>query len=225
MKVICKKIPKTLLFLGLAGSGKDTQADILCNLCDGAKISTGLLARAEIKKGTELGKIANQYVPKGLLIPDDIINKILRSGLKDFGSKKRWVFTGVVRTINQIPMFDETLEFFGRTLDKVICLELSDESIINRLSKRRFCPKCGTTYHPDFKKSKKEGFCDIDGEKLIQREDDKPELIRARIREERDVIGDVLKEFENRGLLLRVDGEPLVEEVHEELMERLVNEG
>lgn len=224
MKAICKKIPRTMLFLGLAGSGKDTQADLICNICDGEKISTGDLARSEAESGSDLGKIAQDYMSKGLLIPDEVIHKILRSQLSKFDNEKLWAFSGTVRTVNQIPMFDETLKIFERELDKVIFLELSDESIVNRLSKRRFCPKCNTTYHPDFKKSKVEGICDKDGEKLIQREDDKPEIVRTRIKEERKTIFPVLSEYEKRGILLGIDGEPSIEEIHNIIMSKLVNE-
>ena len=225
MKAICEKIPKTLLFLGLAGSGKDTQADLLCELCSGQKISTGGLARNEKKNGTRLGKMAGEYMGKGLLIPDDLVYEILRSNLLKFDKEKLWILTGVVRTIDQVPMFEDTLRSVGRKLDRVVFLELSEETIVHRLSRRRFCPKCGATYHLDFEKSKKDGICDIDGEKLIQRNDDKPEIIKTRIREEKAVINEVLDKFEERGILIRVDGEPSIEKIHEELVERLSNEG
>ncbi|MFH1547192.1 MAG: nucleoside monophosphate kinase [bacterium] len=225
MKAICKKIPRTLLFLGLAGSGKSTQADLICNPCEGENISTGDLARNERKNKTKLGKMADKYMEKGLLIPDKVIHKILRAQLTKFNRKKLWAFTGTVRTTNQIPMFDETLAVFNRELDKVVFLELTDESIINRLSKRRFCPKCNTNYHPDYKKSKKDGICDKDEEKLIQREDDKPDIIRTRIEVERKVIEPVLSEYERRGILLRINGEPSIEEIHKVLVKRLADEG
>lgn len=225
MKGICKKFPKTIMFLGLAGSGKDTQADLVCSLCDGQKISTGDLARAEVKSGSALGRVVNKYILKGLLIPDDIMYKILRSQLATFDNNKLWVFSGTVRTTNQISMFDETLGVFDRNLGRVIFLELSDKSIINRLSKRRFCPKCGATYHPDFKKSKVEGICDKDGERLVQRDDDKPEVIKTRIKVERKAIEPVLNEYEKRSLLLRINGEPSIQEIHKLLVEKLANEG
>lgn len=225
MKAICKKIPKNLLFLGFAGSGKDTQADLICKICDGEKISTGDLARAEVKSGSKLGKIAGEHMSKGHLIPDEVIHEILRSQLSNFDNDKLWAFSGTVRTVEQIPMFDETLGKFNRKLDKVIFLDLSDETIVNRLSKRRYCSKCNKTYHPDFKKSKIEGICDMDGEVLIQRDDDRAEIVRTRIRVEKKTINPVLDEYEKRGILFRVDGEPLIDEIHEDLVKKLSDEG
>jgi len=213
------------MFLGLAGSGKDTQADLICDLCDGIKISTGILAREEIKKNTKLGGIADRYMKKGLLIPDDVIHEILRSGLKNIDSERLWAFTGAVKTYEQVSMLDDTLSIFGKRLQKVIYIELSDSSIINRLSKRRFCPKCGATYHTDYKKSKKNGICDIDGHSLEQREDDNPKVIRTRIIEDKNQIRKVLEEYDSRGILLRVDGEPTIDQIHKDLVKKLSNEG
>jgi adenylate kinase len=224
MKAICKKIPRTVLFLGPPGSGKDTQAEKLSELCGHQVIGTGQMFRDEYEKKTPEGLEAFEYWGKGLWVPDDLVYELFRNLMKEYDPSKPWVFSETVRTIPQIQLFDELLSEYNRNLDRVIFLSLSSESIIERLSLRRYCPKCGRHYHLKYDAPKKEGVCDDDGEKLTIRDDEKPEFIKRRMNEFETKVKPVVEKYRERGVLLEIDAEPSIEEIHKTLVERLSNE-
>ncbi len=220
MKVICK-IPQTILMLGPAGCGKDTQADKLVDNCGFQKISTGEILRDEYEKKTPAGLEAFEYWGKGNLVPDEMLYRVFAEALKKYDSQKGWVFSGVVRTVPQIAMFDEVLEKLGRNLEKVILFNLTEEEAVERISLRRVCPVCKKNYHLKYIVPKKDGICDTDGAKLEIRDDDKPELVKIRHQDFQKAVGPIKQQYADRGILLEIDAAPSIPEIHEEIMKQL----
>ncbi|MEA4814918.1 MAG: adenylate kinase [Oscillospiraceae bacterium] len=186
-----------LIMLGAPGAGKGTQAEELMRELGIPTISTGNILRAAIKDGTPTGLKAKEYMDAGKLVPDEVIIGIISDRLKADDCKKGYILDGVPRTIGQA----EALEKAGIKFDAVLSLEISDEAIMNRMSGRRVCEKCGSSYHIVGVPPKVEGVCDICGGKLVQRADDAPETVKARL----DVYHretEPLKAFyEKRGIL------------------------
>ena len=162
-----------LILLGAPGAGKGTQAEILCAKLDIPAISTGNILRAAVKDGTEMGLKAKSYMDAGALVPDEVIIGILKERLAADDCAKGFILDGVPRTIAQA----EAIETMGIRIDKVLELSVADQTIIDRMSGRRVCEKCGASYHIQSKKSKVEGVCDLCGGKLVIRKDDEPATV------------------------------------------------
>lgn len=165
-----------LILLGPPGAGKGTQAEILSKRLGIDTISTGVMLRAAIREGTELGRMAEGYINGGKLVPDDVVVGIVKERLSKEDCEKGFILDGFPRTTAQA----EALTASGVEIDKVLSLEVSDETIIERLSGRRECEKCGTPYHIVFKPSPNGDKCPCGGE-LIQRADDNEETVKNRI--------------------------------------------
>ena len=166
-----------LILLGAPGAGKGTQADVLSRKLNIPTISTGNMLRAAIANGSAVGLEAKSYMDKGQLVPDSVIIGIVKERLAESDCANGYILDGMPRTIPQA----EALRDNGIDLDAVLSLEISDEEIINRMSGRRICPKCGASFHTVSHAPKTEGICDNCGEKLITRPDDAPETVRARL--------------------------------------------
>lgn len=208
---------QVILFLGAAGSGKDTQAQKLESF--GYKtFSSGEAFRREIALGTKIGNlIKERYMNVGKLVPDryhkDVIYKQIAELL---GKGKKLVLTGVVRTILQAKRLDEYLALRGDVIKHVVLLDVPKRELIKRLSLRRVCPKCGFNYHLKFLPPKREGFCDKDGAKLVQREDETPQAIRTRLKEQfYEVINPIIAYYKKTNRLHIIDGSPSPEKVAE----------
>ncbi len=212
---------KTYLFHGPSGCGKDTQADLLIEKFDFEKIGTGDMFRALFEEGDPDGVKASELITKGIFVPDELTYKLLDKWLKKYDSDKSWMFISAVRTPEQIPLFDELMKKYDRELDKFVHFYLSEEAAVERMSLRWVCPECGTIYHEKYLKEKKKGYCDKDGEKLIQRDDDKPAAIKERLRQYDEMIKPILDEYRKRGILLEIDAAPSIEEIHKELVQKL----
>ncbi len=224
MKAICNSFPKTMLFLGPSGSGKDTQAEKLADMCGYEVIGTGEMFRDEEIRSTEIGQKAFEYWGKGKWVPDDIVYELFTEWLKKYDPSKPWIFSQVVRTVPQIKLLDDLLlKNFNRKIDKVVYFSLSSDAAIERMSLRRYCPKCGRDYHLKYKKPKNGDVCDDDGSKLITRDDDHPEAILSRLNEFETKVKPVLEEYKKRGLLMEVDAAPSIDEIHEFLIRALEN--
>ncbi len=203
-----------LIMLGAPGAGKGTQAIILSERYSIPTISTGVIIRAAIKNGTETGKMAKELIEKGQLVPDSVVIDIIRERLSEDDCKNGFILDGFPRTIPQAEALDE----LGIEIDKVIDIELSDEVIVNRLSGRRECSKCGATYHITNNPSKKGDICDkCDGE-LVCRKDDAPETVLSRLEVYHEQTEPLINYYKNKGILFEVDGSKELEAATKEIV-------
>ena len=212
---------KTILFHGPSGSGKDTQVELLVAKYDFVNIGTGEMFRTMYKEGDVEGNKAYLYWSKGKFVPNDLVYSMLNKWVKRFETDKHWAFVSVVRDPGQIEMFDKLLEENGRELDYFVHFTLSEEHAIERMSLRRVCPYCDTTYHIKYKREKVEGYCDKCGMKLVQREDDLPEKIALRLKEYNRTITPILETYKQRGMLVEIDATPSIEEIHTQVVAKL----
>ena len=206
-----------LILLGAPGAGKGTQADILCKELEIPTISTGNILRAAIKNGTPTGMKAKSFMDAGKLVPDDVIIGIITERVAEEDCKNGYILDGVPRTIAQA----EAMEKAGIVFDAVVSIEISDETIMERMSGRRVCEHCGASYHVVAVPPKVEGVCDKCGGKLVRRKDDNPETVQHRL-EVYHRETEPLKEFyAQRGLLRSVENRPTVAENSEAVLHAL----
>mgnify|MGYP003484018624 FL=1 len=166
-----------IIMLGAPGAGKGTQAKMIAEKYAIPHISTGDIFRANIKNGTELGMEAKKYMDQGQLVPDELTVKILLDRVAQDDCKNGYVLDGFPRTIPQAEVLDEALNKLGESIDFAVNVDVPDENIVRRMSGRRACVGCGGTYHIEHVPPKKEGICDVCGQELILRDNDKPETI------------------------------------------------
>ena len=206
-----------LILLGAPGAGKGTQAEILCKELEIPTISTGNILRAAIKAGTPTGLKAKSYMDAGHLVPDEVIIGIITERVAEEDCANGYILDGVPRTIAQA----EAMEQAGIVFDAVISIEISDETIMERMSGRRVCEACGASYHLVAVPPKQEGVCDKCGGKLVQRKDDAPETVKARL-EVYHKETEPLKDFyAKRGLLKSVENQPTVEATSKAILHAL----
>ena len=206
-----------LILLGAPGAGKGTQAEIICAKLNIPSISTGNILRAAVKDGTEMGLKAKSFMDAGKLVPDEVIIGIITERVAEEDCKNGYILDGVPRTIAQA----EALEKAGIVFDDVVPIEISDEVIMERMSGRRVCEHCGASYHLVAVPPKQEGVCDKCGGKLVQRKDDAPETVKARL-EVYHKETEPLKDFyAKRGLLKSVENQPTVEETSKAILRAL----
>ena len=203
-----------LILLGAPGAGKGTQADILCKELDIPTISTGNIRRAAIKNGTPTGMKAKAYMDEGKLVPDEVIIGIITERVAEEDCKNGYILDGVPRTIAQA----EALEKAGIVFDDVVSIEISDEVIMERMSGRRVCEHCGASYHLVAVPPKQDGICDKCGGKLIQRKDDAPETVKARLEVYHKETEPLKAFYAQRGLLRSVENQPTVEETSQAIL-------
>ena len=203
-----------LILLGAPGAGKGTQAERLCKELNIPTISTGNILRAAIKNGTPTGMKAKSFMDAGALVPDEVIIGIINERLAESDCAGGYILDGVPRTIAQA----EALEKAGIIFDAVVSIEISDETIMERMSGRRVCESCGASYHVVAVPPKQEGVCDKCGGKLVQRKDDAPETVKARL-EVYHKETEPLKDFyAKRGLLKSVENQPSVAETSQAIL-------
>ena len=206
-----------LILLGAPGAGKGTQAERLCKELNIPTISTGNILRAAIKNGTPTGMKAKSFMDAGRLVPDEVIIGIITERLAEADCAGGYILDGVPRTIAQA----EAMEKAGITFDAVVSIEISDETIMERMSGRRVCESCGASYHLVAVPPKQEGVCDNCGGALVQRKDDAPETVKARL-EVYHRETEPLKDFyAQRGLLKSVENQPSVEETSQAILRAL----
>jgi adenylate kinase len=203
-----------LILLGPPGAGKGTQAERLTEDFDLPYISTGDMLREAVKAGTGLGKEAKSYMDKGELVPDEVIIGVILEKVEGSEAADGFVLDGFPRTITQAEALDEAFAKLGRDLTAVILLEVPDEELVRRLSGRRVSP-AGRPYHVDFNPPKVPGKCDVDGSDLIQRDDDKPEVVRKRLEVYHAQTAPLVDYYEDKGILRRFDGTLPPTEVHD----------
>ena len=193
-----------LILLGAPGAGKGTQAEVLCKELNIPTISTGNILRAAIKDGTPTGLKAKSFMDAGQLVPDEVIIGIITERLAQDDCRNGFILDGVPRTIAQA----EALEKAGIQFDHVISIEISDETIVERMAGRRVCEHCGATYHLVAVPPKTPGVCDKCGGKLIQRHDDEPETVLARLEVYHKETEPLKGFYAERGLLRSVENQP-----------------
>ncbi|MHA1595492.1 MAG: adenylate kinase [Candidatus Baldrarchaeia archaeon] len=207
-----------IILFGPPGAGKGTQAKKLSEVFGIPHIATGDILREEVARGTELGKLAKSYMDRGELVPDDIIIRIIEERLKREDCRNGFILDGFPRTMAQAEALDDLLRRLNIKLDAVINLEVSDDEVVRRLSYRRICKKCGKIYHLMFDPPKEDNICDMCGGELYQRDDDKEEVIRNRLEVYRKQTLPLLKYYEEKGLLININGERSIDEVFNDII-------
>jgi len=195
------------VFLGPPGVGKGTQASRLAQEFSIPHISTGDILREEIKAGTELGRLAQSFIDDGNLVPDRVAVDIIRRRLRQPDTRNGYILDGFPRTVPQAEMFEKLLEELGSRLDRVIYLEASEEVLVKRLGGRRVCRSCGKIFHLVNMPPKVDGVCDLCGGELYQRPDDEPDSVRHRFRVYQEKTADLIRWYDEKGLLTRVPGD------------------
>lgn len=197
-----------LILLGAPGAGKGTQAEKICEKFNIPAVSTGNIIREALKNGTDMGLKAKSYIDAGKLVPDDVVIGIIKERLAEDDCANGFILDGFPRTIPQA----EALDSMGIIIDKVVDIEVPDEKITARLSGRRVCLKCGATYHLEYKKPSKEGICDVCGDELVQRKDDKPETVLDRLNVYHEQTEPLKDYYSKTGKLVIVEGQEEVKD-------------
>lgn len=203
-----------LILLGPPGAGKGTQAQRLREDFSLPYFATGDILRQAVKEGTELGKQANEYMGKGDLVPDSLVTGIIKERLEQPDSDDGFILDGFPRTVPQAEALDQELATLGRGITAVITIDLGEEEAVRRLSGRRVCVKGGHSFHVEFDPPKHEDRCDVDGSRLIVRDDDKPETVRRRLSTYHEKTEPLVEFYERKSILRKVDGALGPGEVH-----------
>ena len=202
-----------IVMLGAPGAGKGTQAKMIASKYGIPHISTGDIFRSNIKNGTELGKKAKEYMDQGLLVPDELTVDLVIDRLGRDDCKKGYILDGFPRTIPQAEALDRALTGLSDKLDYAVNVDVPDENIVKRMSGRRACTKCGATYHVVFNPSSKGEFCEVCGDKLVLRDDDKPETVQKRLSVYHDQTQPLIDYYAKKEILKTVDGTQSMEDV------------
>ena len=210
-----------IIMLGAPGAGKGTQAKKIADKYQVPHISTGDIFRANIKNGTELGMKAKTYMDQGLLVPDELVVDLVVDRLGQEDCANGCVLDGFPRTIPQAESLDAALAAKGEAIDYAIDVDVPDENIINRMSGRRACVACGATYHIVHIPTKVEGVCDRCGEKLILRDDDKPETVKKRLDVYHAQTQPLIDYYTSKNVLKSVDGTQDMEAVFQAIVDIL----
>jgi len=208
-----------VILLGPPGCGKGTQAEIICNNFEIPHISTGDILRDNVKRGTEIGSRAKSFMDSGSLVPDEIIIGMIKDRFSEDDCKNGFLLDGFPRTIAQAEALDKLLKKMKIHIDYIINIDVPDENIINRISKRLSCSNCGDVYNLMFKKPKKEMVCDSCGFKLHQRDDDKEEVIRNRLEVYRKQTAPLIQYYNKK--IMNVDGQQSINEVTKDILKIL----
>lgn len=207
--------------MGLPGAGKGTQAEEINKKYGIPHISTGDMFRLAIKEGTELGKKAQTFMDEGALVPDEVTNGIVKERLAKDDCKEGYLLDGFPRTIPQAEALEEITTTLKRELDYVIHVDVPEEKLLERLTGRRVCPSCGSSYHVMYNPPKEEGICDKDGAALIQRDDDTAETVEKRLAVNIEQAKPLLDFYEAKGILITIDGDQPIDKVFTDIQSKL----
>ncbi len=210
-----------LILLGPPGVGKGTQAQLLADHYGLVQISTGDLLRQAVKEETPLGLEAKQYLDDGELVPDEIVLNLVRNTLEERRCQDAFILDGFPRTIPQAEGLENILDEMDASLDRVIVLDIDDEVVVQRLSNRRSCRNCGAIYNLNYNPPEKEGVCDQCGGELYQRDDDKPETIRHRIRVYKEQTAPLIEFYQQRHPTSILDGSGSINEIQQKVRRAL----
>ena len=207
-----------IIMLGAPGAGKGTQAKKIAEKYHIPHISTGDIFRANIKNGTELGMKAKSYMDQGQLVPDDVTIGMLLDRISQEDCAEGYVLDGFPRTIPQAVSLTKALEERGESIDYAINVDVPDQAIVTRMAGRRACLACGATYHIVYNAPKKENVCDVCGEGLVLRDDDKPETVQKRLTVYHDQTKPLIVYYGKAGILVTVDGTQDLNKVFEDIV-------
>jgi len=212
---------RILLLVGSVGAGKGTQAAALSSELGLAHLASGNLFRQALRDGSELGEQARAYMARGDLVPDDITIQMFMHELSRPAAARGAILDGFPRTVAQAMALDATLAERGERIERVISIEVPVEELVARVAGRRVCPLCGTPYHVAGDPPRVAGRCDKDGAELQQRDDDRPEVVRARLAKQVLPMLEVLEYYDQKGIVQHVDGTQPIEVVTNEILEGL----
>lgn len=196
-----------LILLGAPGAGKGTQAERIAVKLGIPQISTGAILRAAIAAKSPLGLKVKSIIDAGNLVPDDVVVAIVKERLQQPDCEPGFILDGFPRTIPQAEALDAMLKELGKKMDKVISIEVKDEDIVSRMSGRRTCKKCGATFHTIYKPSKTGDKCDVCGDPLTIRDDDKPEVVKDRLEVYHKQTAPLKDYYGKQGKLVAVEGQ------------------
>ena len=206
-----------LVLLGPPGAGKGTQAERLAKDFGLRYIATGNMLRDAVREQTELGQKAKQYMDRGDLVPDDLIIEMIKQCLQQPDADRGFILDGFPRTEAQAEALDEELSSVGKELSSALLIDTPEDEVVRRLSGRRVCVKGQHNFHVDFDPPKHPDRCDVDGSRLVMREDDKPEVVHHRLAQYREKTAPLIDYYDERGKLRRVDGARTADEVNDQI--------
>jgi adenylate kinase len=206
-----------LVLLGPPGAGKGTQAERLAEDFGLRYIATGNMLREAVREETDLGRKAKEYMDRGDLVPDDLIIEMIKQALEEPNAGHGFILDGFPRTEAQAEALDEELEQLGRHLFSTLLFDVPEEEVVRRLSGRRVCVKGQHNFHTEFDPPKHPDRCDVDGSRLIVREDDKPEVVQRRLAQYREKTAPLVDYYEKRSILRRIDASRTPDEVHDQI--------
>lgn len=210
-----------IIIMGPAGSGKGTVSKFIVDQFKITHISTGDMFRENIANSTELGQLAKQYTSAGKLVPDEVTIAMLKQRLSANDCKNGFLLDGFPRNLAQAQALDELVAQLGVKIDVVLSLVLPLDLLVDRITGRRVCPKCGTSYHIINAKPKVEGICDCCGSQLVQRADDTKEKLMVRLAEHDKNTTPVIKYYDEKGLLKEIDAQKSISEVNSQVFDIL----
>jgi adenylate kinase len=210
-----------LVLLGPPGSGKGTQGERLNEDLRLPYYATGDILRGAVRDETELGRTAKEYMDRGDLVPDEVIVGVIAERIDSSEALDGFILDGFPRTTPQAEALDAKLSELGRGVTAVLLIDVSDDEVVRRLGGRRTCETNGHVFHVEFEPPEEEGVCDIDGSRLIVRDDDKPEVIRKRLETYHEKTEPLVSYYDSRSVLRRIDGEAAPEEVAEKIRRTL----
>lgn len=207
--------------MGPAGAGKGTMSDLILKEYDIPHISTGDMLRDNVRNNTELGNLAKSYMDAGNLVPDDVIIAMVEKRLQEDDCQKGYLLDGFPRTLVQAEAFEKIENKIGKPVECVIALEVGFDTLVERITGRRICPKCGAIYHIHNKPSKVEGICDVCGSELTQRKDDTVEQLTVRMDGYEKSTKPVIDFYDKRGIVSYIDASQETADVFEKVKEAL----
>lgn len=207
-----------IVMLGAPGAGKGTQAKMIAAKYQIPHISTGDIFRSNIKNGTELGKKAKEYMDQGLLVPDELTVDLVIDRLGQDDCRNGYILDGFPRTIPQAEALDAALAKQGAKMDYAVNVDVPDENIVSRMSGRRACTGCGATYHIVYNPSSKGDVCEVCGETLVLRDDDKPETVQKRLAVYHEQTQPLIDYYTGQGILRTVDGTQTMDGVFQAIL-------
>lgn len=210
-----------IIMMGPPGAGKGSQAKIIAKEYSIPHISTGDMFRSALKNETPMGLKAKEYMDKGELVPDSVVNGLVEERISQQDCKDGYVLDGYPRTINQAEALSEILDKKGQEIDVVLSIDTSDETVVKRLTGRRTCANCGAIYHIDNNPPKEQGVCDFCQHEVVQREDDKEETVRNRLEVYKKQTAPLIDYYQKKELLVEVDGEQELSDVFADIKEIL----